>query len=191
MNFKRLLILLLLAALAVGFGIGFDAVATAIEKHAYPINETYRADIAANAEEFGIPEAILWGFVHTQSGFSSNKVSEDGSIGLLQLTPEEFTMIHEQILKEEPQSAEMLYAPKTSLRCGAAYLSFLYHRYGVWETAFAAYEVGTETVDAWLSDPALVTEHGTLETIPDEAVAAFAKRATDACDSYQRLYFES
>ncbi len=191
LNFRRVLIFLLLIALSVGFGIGFDAVATAIERHTYPINESFKEDIAANAEEFGIPEPILWGFVHTQSGFSSNKVSEDESIGLTQLTPAEFEMIQTELLKEPAQNADMLYAPTANLRCGAAYLSFLYHRYGVWETAFAAYEAGVETVDAWLLDPTLVGEHGTLETIPDEAIAAFARDAQNACDYYQRLYFES
>jgi len=191
MNFKRLLIFLLLVALSVGFGIGFDAVATAIEKHTYPINDDFREDISAFAAEFGVPEAILWGFIHTQSGFSSNKVSQDGSIGLSQLTPEEFQMIQERILKEGEQSADMLYSPKVSLRCGAAYLSFLYHRYGVWKTVFAAYEVGTETVDGWLADPTLTDENGTLATIPDASLASIVQKALDACDAYSHLYFKS
>lgn len=191
LNFRRVLIFLLLILLSVGFGIGFDAVATAIEKHTYPINSTFSEDIQKNAEEFGIPEYVFWGFVHTQSGFSSNLVSDDGSIGLTQLTPEEFEMIQTKLLKESTQNADMLYAPKANLRCGAAYLSFLYHRYGVWETAFAAYEAGTETVDAWLLDSSLVDAHGTLKEIPDRALAAFAEKTQTACDSYQRLYFES
>ena len=191
MNFKRLLILLLLIVLSIGVGIGFDAVATAIEMHAYPINDDFREDISANADEFGIPEPILWGFIHTQSAFSSNKVSNDGSIGLSQLTPEEFQMIQTQLLKEGEQSSDMLYSPKVNLRCGAAYLSFLYHRYGAWLTAFAAYEVGTDTVDTWLSDPDLVDEHGMLKAIPEASVAELASKALDACDTYSRLYFES
>ena len=88
-NLRRILIVCLLAVISVGFGLGFDAVATAIEKHTYPIDEDFAAEIRANAEEFGIPEAILWGFVRTESNFSSNKVSEDGSIGLTQLTGRE------------------------------------------------------------------------------------------------------
>ena len=191
LTLRHLLIFLLLAAISVGFGLGFDTVATAMEKHAYPCPEEFQADIAANAAEFGIPEAILWGFIHTQSDFSSNKVGADGSIGLSQLTPEEFEMIRTSILKEDAQSADMLYAPKTSLRYGAAYLSFLYHRYGVWETAFAAYEAGTETVDAWLLDSSLTDENGNLVTVPDADVAAIAEKTTSACEYYQRLYYSS
>ena len=191
LNFRHFLIFFLILLCSVGFGIGFDTVATAVEKHAYPIDEGISADVAANAAEFGIPESVLWGFVHTQSGFSSNKVSEDGSIGLTQLTAEEFSMILSEILKEDPQSADMLYAPKTNLRCGAAYLSYLYHRYGKWETAFAAYEVGTDTVDAWMLDPILVDALGTLRKIPDETLSEHAKKTVTACDLYQRLYFET
>ncbi|MBE6589923.1 MAG: lytic transglycosylase domain-containing protein [Ruminococcaceae bacterium] len=191
LNLRRILIFLLIVALSVGFGFAFDAIATAVEKSTYPLSESYREDVRANAEEFGIPEHILWGFVKTQSDFSSNKVSSDGSIGLTQLTPDEFFMISKDILGEPTEQAELLYAPSANLRCGAAYLSSLYHRYGVWETAFAAYEVGTETVDAWLLDPTLLGDNGILAKIPDENAARFAKETAKACEYYKRLYFES
>ena len=189
LTFRRILLFLLIATLSVGFGFAFDAIATAIEKNNYPIKEEYREDIRACAEEFGIPESILWGFVHAQSNFSSNKVSEDGSIGLTQLTPEEFQMIQSEILKAPTQSTDILYAPQPNLRAGAAYLSFLYHRYGVWETAFAAYEAGTETVDGWLTNPELLGDLGTLETIHDREIASFTKRVLKSCDLYKKLYF--
>lgn len=190
-NLRRVIILLLLIALSVGVGISFDAVATAVEKHNYPMDPTLADDLRSNAQEFGIPEHILWAFVKVQSDFSSNKVSKDGSIGLTQLTPEEYSMITESILKEDAKDAALLYAPLPNLRCGTAYLSYLFHRYGVWETAFAAYEVGTDTVDAWLLDEALLGERGTLATIPDAHADDFAKEVSRAADNYKRLYFES
>ena len=67
LNFRHFLIFLLILLASVGFGIGFDAVATAIEKHSYPIDESLSADVSANAAEFGIHESVLWGFGHTQS----------------------------------------------------------------------------------------------------------------------------
>ena len=72
LNLRRIVIFLLLIALSVGVGIGVDAIATAVEKHNYPMEESLKEDIRTNAQEFGIPEHILWGFVKTQSDFSSN-----------------------------------------------------------------------------------------------------------------------
>ena len=191
LNFRRVGIFLLIVALSIGFGFGFDAIATAVEKHQYPIAPSLEQDVRANAEEFGIPEHILWGFIKVQSDFSSNRVAEDGSIGLMQLTPEEYSMINETILKESAKDAALLYAPLPNLRSGTAYLSYLFHRYGVWETAFAAYEVGTKTVDAWLLDESLLGDTQILTTIPDERAATFAKNVTRAADYYKRLYFEN
>ena len=191
LNLRRIGIFFFLIAVSIGVGFSFDAIATALEKHRYPMEETVAADIRSNAQEFGIPEHILWGFVSAQSDFSSNKVSGDGSIGLMQLTPDEYSMINETILKEDAKDTELLYAPLPNLRAGSAYLSYLFHRYGVWETAFAAYEVGTDTVDAWLLDEALLSENGTLATIPDKQAAALAAQASTAADYYKRLYFES
>ena len=191
LNLRRIGIFLLLIAISVGFGFSFDAVATAIEKHNYPIESSLAEDIRSNAREFGIPEHILWGFIKVQSDFSSNKLGTDGSIGLMQLSPDEYARINESVLKEEAKDPALLYAPLPNLRAGSAYLSYLFHRYGVWETAFAAYEVGTDTVDAWLLNDHLLGADKTLATIPDARAASFAEEVSCAADHYKRLYFES
>ena len=191
LNFRRIGIFLLILALSVGFGFGFDAVATAIEKKQSPMPASLTEDVQKNAKEFGIPEHILWGFIKAQSDFSSNKVDSDGSIGLMQLTAEEYTMIAETVLKEPVGDAALLYAPQPNLRFGSAYLSYLFHRYGIWETAFAAYEVGTDTVDGWLLDKSLLGTDQNLATIPDARAKALAKDALRAAENYKRLYFEN
>ncbi len=191
LNLGRICIFCLLIVLSVAFGLGFDAIATAVEKSNYPMDDSIASDMHNVAEEFGIPEHILWGFIKAQSDFSSNKVGNDGSIGLTQLTPDEFLKISEDILQEPTQESALLYAPVPNLRCGTAYLSFLFHKYGIWEVAIAAYEVGTETVDAWLLDEALIGEDGNLTSIPDTQAAKLAKDTLQAADHYKRLYFAS
>lgn len=189
-NIRHWAILLALLIAAFGFGAAFDAVATAVDKHNYPLNETYADSIRANAQTFGIPEPVLWAMVRTQSNFASNAVGEDGRIGLMQLSPDEFAMIQNDILCEDVQNVGMLYDPETNLRCGAAYLSELFRRYGVWETVYAAYAVGTETVDTWLQNPEYVNEQGTFHRIPDASTASFVKAVTEARKQYTKLYFE-
>jgi len=189
-NIRHVSILLAILLLSVGFGFAFDAIMTALEKNGHPIVVTYEDDVRATAEEFALPEAILWAVIRTESNFASNAVGEDGSIGLMQLTPDEFAMIQSEILEQTPQESGMLYDPKTNLRIGGAYLSYLYQRYGVWYTVFAAYAAGCDAVDAWMQDPACINDHGTLVAIPDANVAAHVARTVEAHKMYLNLYFE-
>ena len=188
-NIRHVSILLAILLLSVAFGFAFDAVMTAIERNEHPIVDAYAEQIRATAEEFALPEAILWAVVRTESNFASNAVGEDGSIGLMQLTPQEFTMIQTDILKEAPEDAGRLYDPEKNLQCGAAYLSYLYERYGVWETVFAAFDAGIASVDAWLANPEYVTELGTLKKIPDAKTARFVRDVEKAHQLYTKLYF--
>ena len=167
----------------------FDGIATSLEKKQYPLSSRYANDIQRVSAEYGIPEVILWAIVRTESGFSSNLEGEDGGIGLMQLTPDEFAMIQTDILKEAPQDAGLLYDPAKNLACGAAYLSFLYQRYGVWETVFAAFDAGTDAVDAWLANPDCVSELGTLKNIPNQKTVRFVRKVTEARELYIKLYF--
>lgn len=189
-NAKSLVIIAAILVLSIGFGFAFDGIATAIEKKQYPISERYADDIRKVSEKYGIPEVILWATVRTESHFSSNMEGPNGGIGLMQLTPSEFAMIQTEILGESPEDAGRLYDPQKNLECGAAYLSFLYQRYGVWETVFAAFDAGTAKVDSWLSNPEYVSELGTLKKIPDAGTARFVRDVTEAHDLYTRLYFK-
>ena len=189
LNARSFAIIAALLALSIGFGFAFDGIATAIEKKQYPLTERYADEIRDVAEQYGIPEVVLWAIVRTESGFASNLEGKDGGIGLMQLTPDEFAMIQTDILQKEPEDAGLLYDPAKNLASGAAYLSFLYQRYGVWETVFAAFDARTDKVDAWLADPECVGEFGTLENIPDPKTARFVRDVTKARELYVKLYF--
>ena len=189
-TYQRVIAFFLLIALSVGFGFAFDGVATAIEKKQYPRPTALEAAVAENARTFGLPEPVLWAAILTESDFVSSAVGENGAVGLMQLTPEQFAYICTQVLGEEQMDDGMLYDPATNLRCGAAWISQLYQRYGVWETVFAAYHAGTEQVDAWLSDSTLVTPQGTL-LIPDAATKKQVARMVKAVEQYSQLYYQA
>lgn len=188
-TYRRVIIFFILVACAVGFGFAYDGIATAIEKRNHPLDQRYAEDIQKYAEEFGIPQHILWATVCNESDFASNLVSKNGEIGLMQLSPARFDTIQQSIFKGEPLDHGMLYDPSTNLRFGTALLSDLYRRYGVWETVYAAYHAGTEQVDAWLADPELIDEYGTLKRIPDADTADYVKEMTKSAELYHRLYF--
>lgn len=189
MNLKHLLILLLILAASIGFGFAFDGIMTAWEKHDHPRPEEFAEEIAQNSKEYGLPEAILWAAACVESDFASNAKAPDGSIGLLQIHPDRFAHIRETVLSLPPAEDGMLYDPATNLQSGAAYLSHLYRRYGVWDTVFAAWATDESTVDAWLKNPAYSNDGGTLSSIPDAAAAEFVARMRDAVALYTDLYY--
>ena len=187
----RVLAFLLLIAVSVGFGFAFDAVATAVERSRNPRPDQLADAVHQNAKEYGIPEAVLWATMKNGSGFASNTVSEDGAIGLMQLTPAQFEFICTSLWKTDPMDTGMLYDPETNLRAGSAYLSYLYGRYGVWKHVFAAYDAGEARVDAWLSEPERLSAQGVLTDIPDRATAQYVKDMTKTLETYVKLYDQS
>ena len=187
---RHLLILGAILLLSICFGVAFDAVATAMERSAHPRPEHLEESVTARTREFGVPEPIVWALLCVGSDFASNAVSEDGAVGLMQLTPAQFTHIFNDILKKEVPDTGLLYDPETNLLCGVAYLSHLYERYGVWDLTLAAYRAGSDTVDAWLADPQYTNGQGILKKIPNAEVSAFVKNVTKAADLYRELYYE-
>lgn len=189
-NVQRLIALLLLIALSVGFGFAYDATATAVEKNRYPRPEWLESAVQVRAEKYAVPEAMIWAVLRNESRFESNAVSEDGRIGLMQLTPDRFHFVATEIMEIDSPDAGLLYDPATNLEYGVAYLSYLYRQYGVWDLVFAAYCAGTGTVDAWLTSPAYTDENGLLIEIPDRDVAQYVKKMNKAVDLYRALYYQ-
>lgn len=187
LTFKRIGIFVLILVASILFGVIYDAAATAHEKKKYPIDSRYEAFVADAAEESGIPEPVLWAFCREESRFDSGLLSKDGNIGLLQISPEILTFVSTKLLETSYETG-ILYDPATNLRVGAAYLSYLYERYGNWSTVYAAYTAGTDAVDGWLRDESHVTATGELRRLPS-STASYVKRLTKATALYQKLYY--
>lgn len=187
LNFKRIGLFLLILAASILFGILYDAAATSREKKNYPIDDRYKSYVADAAEEFGIPEPVLWAFCREESNFDSALLSKNGEIGLMQITPERLSFVSTKILETSYETG-ILYDPKTNLRVGGAYVSYLYERYGNWSTVYAAYVAGTKPVDEWLRDEEHVSSTGELKKLPS-STASYIKRLTKATTLYQKLYY--
>lgn len=188
MTLRRALILLIILGLSVGFGFAFDGIAGAVEKSTHPRPEALSASVGTVSEQNALPEAVLWAMIKCESDFQSNAKNGD-RVGLLQLTPETFSMIQSEILATDALDAGLLYDPETNLRAGAAYLSHLYRRFGVWETVFAAWRAGESTVEAWLRDPQYTADGGRLQSIPDDEVRTFTEDVSRAFEMYTKLYY--
>ena len=185
MNPNRAAVIALLAVLAIGLGFLADFAITCFEKRAYP--QKYADYVETYAQQYGVPESLVYAVIHTESGFDSGAVSPVGAVGLMQLMPDTFEWLTDEILFDHLESG-MLYDPETNIKYGTYLLSRLYDRYGDWDLTLAAYNGGVGNVDKWLEDPAYSDGEGGLKKIPFKETRNFVKKVSDAKKTYERLY---
>lgn len=181
------LVITLILLLSIGLGFLSDFAITCFEKNAYP--REYEEYITVYADKYGIPEALVYAIVRTESKFDSGAVSSAGAVGLMQMLPDTFKWLTDEILFDHFDSG-MLYDPETNIRYGTYYLSRLYDRYGRWDLALAAYNGGVGNVDKWLVDDSYADGEGGLKRIPFRETRQYVKKVMDAWDMYERLYGE-
>ena len=187
-NPSRGTVILLLAVAAIGLGFLLDLVITAFERQAYP--RDYAEYVEVYAARYGVPESLVYAVIRTESGFDSGAVSTAGAVGLMQIMPETFAWLTDEILFDHLDEG-MLYDPETNIRYGIYLLSRYYDRYGDWSVALAAYNGGPGNVDDWLADPEYGDGEGGLSYIPFKETRRYVKKVVDARDTYERLYEDS
>jgi cell wall-associated NlpC family hydrolase len=84
---------------------------------------------------YGVPPALLAAVAHQESGFNTQARSSSGAVGLMQFMPATAAG-----LGVNPLDAN------SSINGAARYLSGLYHEFGSWSLALAAYNAGPGTV---------------------------------------------
>ncbi len=173
----------LLAVLMVG--LIYEAAQFAIRKASYP--RDFSEYVAASAEEFDIPEAVIYATIKTESDFDDDAVSVAGAVGLMQLMPATYRWISDDMLGEHLDDV-MISDPATNIRYGSYMLSWLYGIYGNWDNAFAAYNAGVGNVNSWLKDPRY-SFAGHLTNIPFEETRNYVRRQQKNVRTYEKLYY--
>ena len=186
-NPPRAAVIVFLAVAAIGLGFFADFLITCFEKQAYP--REYAEYVETYAEQYGVPETMIFAVIRTESGFDSGAVSHAGAVGLMQIMPDTFAWLTNEMLFDHLDEG-MLYDPETNIKYGTYYLSRLYDRYGDWALALAAYNGGQGNVDEWLEDSAYADGEGGLKEIPFRETRQYVKKALKARDVYERLYGE-
>ncbi len=147
----------------------------------------YAEFVEKYASEYGVPEYMVYAVIHQESGFTSNKVSDDGRIGLMQLTPETFRFLT-SITREELDTG-ILYDPETNIKYGTYYLAHLFTEHSRWKTVLAVYLNDKQTVEEWCADPDHTDENGNLIRIPDADAADKVEKTEKTAELYQKLYY--
>lgn len=180
---SAVIIAILLLALLCGYIYQLIGHRSDLKKHP----REYQQLVEKYAAEYGVPEQVIYATILNQSGFSSNRVSADGRIGLMQLAPETFRWLTS--MTKENLEAGILYDPETNIRYGAYMMSYLYTKYNRWKTVVAIMVTDENTVTDWTENAEYTDEHGNLTEIPDKAAASKVAQIEKDMEMYRKLYY--
>lgn len=184
----RSFVIIVILLLSVLIGYIYSSVWHRIDLRSHP--REYSDFVETYAAAYGVPEYLIYGVILTGSEFESNRVSEDGRIGLMQMSPETFTRLTK--VTKENLDPGMLYDPETNIRYGTYWLSYLYTQYGRWNTVLAVHAADDEDlIGLWLESGEHTDEKGNFTEIPDEKIADAVKETEKASEMYHDLYYEN
>ena len=116
---------------------------TAVSRNFQSTNK-YDHFISDASEQTGVDVPLLKAMIKAESDFNPRAVSRKGAMGLMQIMPENFKMLH----LENP------FDPLQNIRAGARYFQQLYKRFnGKLALSLAAYNAGPTAVDRYKSIP--------------------------------------
>lgn len=184
---QRSAVIVIILILSMLIGYTYQRIGYEIDLKNHPCE--YTEYVAKYSAEYGVPEYIIYGLILYESDFKSNYVSEDGKIGLMQLSPETFEWML-SITKENLESG-ILYDPETNIQYGTYLLSYWYTEYNRWNTVLAMYLTDEEIVRDWMNDPENVDANGNLSVIPDEKVAEDVAAIEEKLEMYKKLYYNN
>ena len=173
-------------ALSIALGFALHGVVTLIERHTHP--REYRETVEYYAEQYSIPDDVIYAIIKCESSFRPDAVSHAGAVGLMQLVPSTYEWLC--TLTGDAYDEAALRDPETSIRYGTYLLSILYREYGNWDTVYAAYNAGMGNANKWLASEEYTDENGVLiaTKIPFAETRNYVKKVSAARAVYERLY---
>ena len=182
---QRSIIIVIILFLSVVIGYIYSAIGHKSDLAGHP--REYSEFVEKYASEYGIPEYIIYAVILEESNFQSNFLSDDGKIGLMQLSPETFNTL--LTMTKESNDTGILYDPETNIKYGTYLLSYLYTGYNRWKTVFAAYLTDSDRVDYWMEYSENIDENGNLVNIPDKEIAEAVEKIEEELEMYKKLYY--
>lgn len=168
--------------MSIGIGIGWTMMERYVTEKTHPIK--YEEYVTRYSEEYGVPREVIYAVMSSESSFTADAVSYKGAVGLMQIMPSTYEWLCTKT-GDEPNPS-LLYDPDINIKYGTYFLSYLYSRFGVWETVYAAYNAGEGRVKGWLEDERYAKD-GRLAEIPFEETRNYVKRVSERAKVYGEL----
>ena len=183
-KFLNSVVIILILAFSVLCGFTYDHLFTKYQIHEYP--RQYNDTVISCYYEYAVPVSVIYGAIKIESNYDSALVSDDGRIGLMQLTRAEYDILSAKIGKKKDSG--LLFEPQTNIEIGAYKISKLFEKYQHWRTVYAALYAGENTVDGWLLNAEYLDESGKLLKIPDRDTEKYVKKFEKTVEIYRELY---
>jgi Soluble lytic murein transglycosylase and related regulatory proteins (some contain LysM/invasin domains) len=178
MKLKKILPLLALV-------IAFFLIKGFIYNSLYPLK--YESYIYEYSKEYNVDPYLVMAMIKTESKFDRYAVSQQGAMGLMQITKTTSKWIA-KLTDDTDFEVNDLYDPETNIKMGVFYISNLMDEFDTTELALAAYNAGSGTVTGWLKSADVSSDGKTLNYIPYAETSNYLKKVQNDERIYRLLY---
>ena len=182
---RRSTVIIVILIASVFLGYGYQFLCEYLDRKGCP--REYNEIVERYADEYGVPEYMVYAVISVESGFRSGAVSDDGKIGLMQINPENLEWLSASM--REPLEPKMLHDPAVNIRCGCYYLAYLYSLYGRWTPVLAAFETNVDNVTFWSLETGLTDKSGNLIRTPYDELNDKITAIEEKAEVYRALYY--
>ncbi len=150
----------------------------------YPVR--YYEYIKQYSEEYDLDEYLVMAVIKAESNYIHDAHSGYAR-GLMQLTDDTARWISEKLSLEFLE--DDVEDPKTNIRMGCYYLSYLISHYdGNIDVSLAAYNAGMGNVKKWLQNPEYSSDGVNFSHIPFKETRDYVKKVNEYRETYKKLY---
>ena len=175
---RRLVVAVILIVLVVVLAPYVLRAPDTVQRATHPLR--YAETIREVGREYGVEPTFIAAVVYAESRFGHESESSKGAYGLMQILPSTADFI-----SERSGIRGNFRNPRTNLRMGAWYLSYLDERYsGDERLVLAAYNSGEGTVDTWISEEGFEVRRD----IPFAETRRYVKDVLAAQKVYEDVY---
>ncbi|PKL05867.1 MAG: hypothetical protein CVV53_07280, partial [Spirochaetae bacterium HGW-Spirochaetae-9] len=142
--------------------------------------------VAVGAAIPGIPEALAYGIIRSESVFDPKVVSYAGAVGLAQLMPATAA----ETARGLKMAGYSLTDPADNIRIGMTYYSYMMGRFGGKPMrAMFAYNAGPSRMMAWAKESGELADDILLETLHLAQPRQYAKNIIQASLAYGKIHY--
>jgi len=150
----------------------------------YPL--AWQPIVAQGASIPGIPEALAYAIIRSESVFDPKAVSYAGAVGLTQLMPATASETAKGLGMVKPDLAN----PEDNVRIGMTYYSYMLSRFGGKPMrAMFAYNAGPSRMAAWSKESGELPDDILLETLHIAQPRQYAKNIIQAALAYGKIHY--
>ncbi len=156
-----------------GFFACFAVVFSAVR---FPLK--YKEEVSLYSEKYGFEKEFIFAVIKTESGFDSEKLSEKGATGLMQIMPGTAEYVSREFFGGRKIDLTL---PKDNIETGCFYLSYLRGKFQSETETLAAYNAGEGNVGIWKSERGC---NLSLDDIPFPETKKYVRRVK----AYTKIY---